>query len=65
LIAQTRARLDRPADAAIAFMQIPILFPRHRELAEQSLLEAARQLEKIGDHEGAQRLKVEGGRMNR
>jgi tetratricopeptide (TPR) repeat protein len=59
LVAQTLARLDRPADAAIAFLQVPILFPRRRELASQSLLEAAGQLEKIGDRDAAGRLRRE------
>jgi hypothetical protein len=59
VVAQALDRLDRPTDAALAFLQLPILFPLQRELAGQSLLDAARQLEKLGDRDGAERLRRE------
>jgi tetratricopeptide (TPR) repeat protein len=56
LVAQVLARLSRTDEAALAFLRVPILHPLHRDLASHSLLEAARQLEKMNDPEGAARL---------
>lgn len=39
---------QQPQRAAILLMRVPILYPRERDLAGRSLLEAGRELEKIG-----------------
>ncbi|MGE0755803.1 MAG: tol-pal system YbgF family protein [Pirellulaceae bacterium] len=56
LLGQALARLDRPQEAALMWMRVPIQFPRERELAAYALWEAGRQLEKLQDREGARRL---------
>jgi tetratricopeptide (TPR) repeat protein len=39
---------QQPAQAALAYLRVPILYPRDRPLAGRALLEAGRQLERIG-----------------
>lgn len=45
------ARHGRQQDAALAFMRVPILYSRNRHLAAESLLAAAKALEKAGQKE--------------
>ena len=47
LLALAQARNNQPDEAALMFMHIPILYPQQRGLAAESLLAAARQLEKM------------------
>ena len=42
--------------AALAYLRIPILHPKHRRLSAQALLGAANQLEKLGQASEAQGL---------
>ena len=46
----------RPEDAALAFMKVPLLYPRERALSAASLLAAAKCLEALGRAEQAARL---------
>lgn len=43
----------QPARAALAYMHVPILYSSQRRLADRALLEAGRELEKIGQKEEA------------
>lgn len=56
LLGQARARAERPEQAALAYLRVPILYPRERTLAARCLVEAAGQLEKIGQPQEAMRL---------
>ncbi len=53
-----RARMQRQQweQAALALLRVAILYPEHRALAAQSLLDAGRSLEKLGRTEEAVRL---------
>jgi hypothetical protein len=42
------AARHQPDRAALAYLRVPILYPRHRQLAARCLLEAGRELERIG-----------------
>jgi tetratricopeptide (TPR) repeat protein len=56
VVAQGLARVKRPADAASMFLWVAILHPRERDLAGQSLWEAARKLQDMKDRDGSVRL---------
>lgn len=47
------SRLDRPEDAAIAFLRVPVHFPLQRNLANEALLAAGKELEKQSQQESA------------
>jgi len=49
-------------EAALAWMRIPILDPRHRALAARALVDAGGAMEKLGRREAATRLYDEAGR---
>jgi hypothetical protein len=42
-----------PARAALAYLRVPLLYPHQRSLAGRALLEAGRELEKIGQKDEA------------
>lgn len=52
-VGEAFARHDQPEKAALAFLRIPILYPRTRPLAAEALLAAAAQLEKMDRREQA------------
>jgi TolA-binding protein len=56
LVGQLLARHKRHQEAALAFLSIAILYPQHAELGGDALLSAGRELEKLGQHDEAQRL---------
>jgi len=47
VIGRALARQNRHEESALAFLRVPILYPRDRSLAAESLLHAARQLENV------------------
>ncbi|MHB0957827.1 MAG: tetratricopeptide repeat protein [Pirellulaceae bacterium] len=53
VVGQALARHDQHARAALALLRVPILHPDDRDLAAESLLAAAEQLDKTGDVLGA------------
>lgn len=48
LLGQALSNKHQPAKAALAYLRVSVLYPRDRRLAGRSLLEAGRELEKIG-----------------
>jgi tetratricopeptide (TPR) repeat protein len=48
VLAEALSAKHQPAHAALAYLRVPILYPRDRLLAGRALLEAGRQLERIG-----------------
>lgn len=56
LVGQALARHNEHAEAALALLRIPILYPLERELAAEALFAAAEQLDKSGDPAGARTL---------
>jgi tetratricopeptide (TPR) repeat protein len=56
LLGQALARNGRAEEAALAFLRVPILYPRERNLAARCLLDAARQLDKTGQRGESARL---------
>ena len=59
LIATAQARLQLSEDAALSFLRLPILYPKHRDLSARSLFKAAEQLESLGQSKSAQPLYLE------
>jgi len=53
LLGKALARLNKPEEAALALMRVPILYPGNRQLTKESLNLAAAQLEKLGRTEQA------------
>jgi len=51
VIGEAFARHNQPEQAALAYMRIPVLYPRQRPLSAEALLAAAAQLEKMGKRE--------------
>ncbi|MBW3597415.1 MAG: hypothetical protein KY475_09080, partial [Planctomycetes bacterium] len=47
LVGQAQARLDDSPTAALTLLRVPVLYPQHRNLAAESLLSAARELERL------------------
>ena len=52
-VGEAFARHNQAEKAALAFLRIPILYPRTRPLAAEALLAAATQLEKMQQREEA------------
>ena len=52
-------QLDNDAKAALTLMRPPILYPTHRAVAAESLLQAGRSLERSGQSEEARRVLLE------
>jgi tetratricopeptide (TPR) repeat protein len=50
------ARNGQAQTAALSFLRVPVLYPRHRNLAARALLDAGRQLDKLGRRSEALRL---------
>jgi hypothetical protein len=56
VLGRARAQQQQWQRAALAWMRVPILYPQHRTLAAQSLLEAGRSLERLDRQADALRL---------
>ncbi len=56
LVGIARLRQQQWTPAALTLMRLPILYPRHRRLASEALLETAHALEKLGRRAEAARL---------
>jgi tetratricopeptide (TPR) repeat protein len=56
VLGRARAQQQRPEQAALALLRVAILYPQHRSLAAQSLLEAGRALAQLERTQGALRL---------
>ncbi|MDA7978868.1 MAG: hypothetical protein MPJ50_08885 [Pirellulales bacterium] len=56
LIGSANAEINRAEDAALKLMRVPIHYPQQRRLGARCLIEAARQLEALGQTAGATRL---------
>ncbi|WP_425615685.1 hypothetical protein NA78x_005615 [Anatilimnocola sp. NA78] len=53
IVGEGLTRHNQPEQAALAYLRIPILYPRQRALAAEALLAAGTQLEKMGRREQA------------
>lgn len=56
VLGQTRERLDRADDAALAYLRVPVLFPERRELAARALVAAGRTMRRAGHADEATRM---------
>ncbi len=56
VLAQAHARLFQPQQSALHLLRVPVLFPKHRQLAARALLQAAEQLQRLGQRREATRL---------
>lgn len=56
VLAQAHVRLFQPQRSVLHLLRIPVLFPKHRALAARALLQAAGQLQRLGQHREATRL---------
>ncbi len=56
VLAQAHTRLFQPQRSVLHLLRIPVLYPRHRLLAARALLQAAEQLQRVGQHREATRL---------
>lgn len=56
MLGEVHGRKLQPQESALAYLRVPIEYPQQRELAARCLLEAARQLERVGQVAEAKRL---------
>jgi tetratricopeptide (TPR) repeat protein len=63
VLARGWAQRGNPEQAALAWLRVPVVYPRHRVLAARALVESGRALEKLDRDRQAARLYDEAARM--